>query len=99
MTVARKVLLVLAMWCLSARAAFPVIVQAKEAPEQGAVLLPIRVGLFPVPLPRLESLEEPVRRQIVSFQQSLSAPGVGSSLVDSELAETYGILGQLYHTY
>ncbi|MEE8584171.1 MAG: tetratricopeptide repeat protein [Acidobacteriota bacterium] len=71
-----------------------------QAPSQPQALLPPRVGLVPVPLPELETLEEAVGTQIAELQDSLrerlSRP---EPLPLGELAEAYGILGQLYQAY
>ena len=62
-------------------------------------MAPPKPGLAPVPLPALDSLETSVAEQVRAVQQSLVALAAKPNVSDSELADAYGLLGQLYHAY
>jgi protein O-GlcNAc transferase len=58
-----------------------------------------RPGLRTVPLPQLDSVEAPVVRQMHESHQTFAALVERSNVPDTDLAEAYGALGQLYHAY
>ena len=72
---------------------------AQPVGSTAAVLESPRAGMTPVPLPALDSLETLVAEQIQAVQQSLIALAAQPDVPDSELADAYGLLGQLYHAY
>lgn len=74
-------------------------VQSRPAVESDAVIPPAAEGLKPVRLPRLERLEPDVARQIELVQKSFIELAASPDAPANELAEGYGILGQLYHAY
>lgn len=49
--------------------------------------------------PDLTTLEEGVRKQITSFQDSLAATARDPKLSETALSEAYGSLGEIYHAY
>lgn len=64
-----------------------------------AVIPPAKEGLRPVQLPQLDRLEPSVAEQIRIVQQSFIRLSARPNAGESELAEGYGMLGQLYHAY
>jgi tetratricopeptide (TPR) repeat protein len=72
---------------------------AQPALPHAAVLAPRKAGLVSVPLPTLDSLETTVAEQVRAVQQSFAALAAKPNVSDSELADAYGLLGQLYHAY
>ena len=73
--------------------------RAQSAERAAAVLAPPKAGLAAVPLPALDSLEASVAGQIQAVQQSLIEVAAKPRVSDAELADSYGLLGQLYHAY
>jgi tetratricopeptide (TPR) repeat protein len=72
---------------------------ALNRPSDASVLPPARTGLLPVPLPRLDSLEAAVVQQIDEFHRSFAELAARSDRSETDLAEGYGLLAQLYHAY
>ena len=100
-TLPNQLLLLLTMCCPLTGTASPIGVggQAEQKPGQSSILLPLKVGLLPVPLPALDSLEKSVGEQIASFQNDFEALAARPNLPERDLAEAYGTLGQLYQAY
>jgi tetratricopeptide (TPR) repeat protein len=72
--------------------------------QGGAVLRAQKKGLLDVHLPDVEKLEPSVRKQILSFQDSLAALSKvnlsgASETTYQKLSEAYGLMGQIYHAY
>lgn len=65
----------------------------------GGVLPPARKGLVALHWPNLANLEEGVREQVTTLQNSLTTAAKDPSTTDTALSETYGKLGQIYHAY
>lgn len=72
-----------------------------NAPVQtnGGVLQPPRKNLVALHWPDLTKLEESVREQLTSDQETLVAAVKDSRATDESLSEAYGKLGQVYHAY
>jgi len=68
-------------------------------PAHTSVLAPARPGLLAIPLPRLESHEPAVVQQILEFHQAFADLVSKTDLTDTALAESYGLLGQVYYVY
>jgi tetratricopeptide (TPR) repeat protein len=67
--------------------------------SDASVLPPVRTGLLPVPLPRLDSLEPPVVQQVHESHRWFADLVARRDHSETDLAEGYGALGQLYHAY
>src|SRR6266568_4341154 len=68
------------------------------ATEETSEMAGLSHSLVPVSFPDLKGLEEPVQKQIRAAQAELVvARKLGTS--ESDLAQAYGRLGKLYHTY
>lgn len=63
------------------------------------ILKPPRRDLVALHWPDLTNLEESVREQVTSLQDSLSANAKKPSVAAITLSEAYGKLGQIYHAY
>ncbi|MCZ6698242.1 MAG: tetratricopeptide repeat protein [Planctomycetota bacterium] len=74
-------------------------VQPQLPVEKVAEIPPAKEGLRPVRLPRLDRLEPGVAEQIKLVQHSFIELAARPDTPASELAEGYGMLGQLYHAY
>ena len=79
---------------LLASAGFP-----QTSADGPATLPPPRKGLLAVPLPGLQTLENTVAEQIRSLQAAFADTVAKPSVSASDLAQSYGTLGQLYHAY
>ena len=55
--------------------------------------------LEPVPFPNLSAMEESVRKQLEAFQDELKAFIQSPGTPSRRLAQAYGRMGNLYHTY
>ena len=55
--------------------------------------------LEPVPFPNLSAMEESVRKQLEDFQDELKALIQRPGSPSRQLAQAYGRMGNLYHTY
>jgi tetratricopeptide (TPR) repeat protein len=64
-----------------------------------AELAPARKGLQAVPVPRLDDLEPAVSDQIREQQRSFQSLTETRNLSSATLADAYGSLGRLFHTY
>ena len=84
---------------LAARRVCSDCLRALHRPADTSVLSPARPGLLAVPLPRLESLEPAVVQQIHEFHQAFADLAAKTDLTEMALAESYGLLGQLYYVY
>ena len=62
-------------------------------------LNPPRQELLPLHFPDLAKLEESVRGQITTLQDSLVATAKDPAISDTSLSEAYGKLGQIYQAY
>ena len=58
-----------------------------------------RVKFLPVPEPNFDRLETAVAEQIKGVRQSLSETMAKQDVSTKELADAYGLMGQLYHAY
>jgi tetratricopeptide (TPR) repeat protein len=92
------------LWCvlaavmmLAATAGMPP-AWAQTVPPPEA-LPPARPGLLAIPLPVLDSLELSVAAQLRDVHRAASEQMAKSRVADAELAETYGLIGQLHHAY
>jgi len=63
------------------------------------ILKPARQGLVSLHWPDLTKLEEGVREQVTSFQDSLISKVKDPTVSDTALSEAYGELGEIYHAY
>ena len=63
------------------------------------ILKPPRKDLVAVRWPDITNLEESVREQVTTLQNSLATTAKDSSVSDLALSEAYGKLGQIYHAY
>ena len=63
------------------------------------ILKPARPGLMPIHWSDLTKLEEGVREQVTSFQESLVATVKDPTVSDTVLGEAYGELGEIYQAY
>jgi tetratricopeptide (TPR) repeat protein len=74
------------------------LVAAQSGPDTG-ILPPPRKGLTALHWPDLTKLEVSVREQITASQSELTAAAKDPKVLDAELSEAYGKLGQIYHAY
>jgi tetratricopeptide (TPR) repeat protein len=95
--VLRSSILVLASVLMVGLLNTPVVRSQTSASD--AVLKPPRKELTAVHLPDLSTLEQGVREQLTSEQDSLAATLKNPTISDAALSEAYGKLGQLYHAY
>lgn len=87
--------------CLLSLACFAAQAPSGSQPstDGGTIIPPPRTGLLAVHSPDLKTLEADVREQLQSLQDSLVALTRGQRVSDEKLGETYGSLGQAYHSY
>ena len=67
--------------------------------QSDQVLKAPRKDLLPLVWPYLGNLEESVREQVTTLQNSLTSVAKDPSASDLALSEAYGKLGQIYHAY
>lgn len=72
---------------------------ASQTTSDRGVLQPVRKGLVALHWPDLTNLEESVREQITTLQDSLATTAKSPATSDAALSEAYGELGEIYHAY
>lgn len=72
---------------------------SQTASQDRGVLEAPRKGMHALHWPDLTNLEETVREQVSTAQNTLAATTRNSAIPEKELADAYGNLGQLYHAY
>ena len=86
--------------CLVLVSAFhTAVVVRSQTSSAEPILKPARQGLVPLHWPDLTKLEEGVREQVTSFQDSLVTRVKDPTVSDTALSEAYGELGEIYHAY
>jgi len=70
-----------------------------QTPPPDRILQPPRKDLVAVHWPDLTNLEEGVREQLTTAQNTIAAAARNSATTNAALSEAYGNLGQLYHAY
>ena len=63
------------------------------------MLQPPRAGLLAVHFPSVETLEPEVREQLSSLPRTLTTLAKNSAATDHQLADAYGLMGQVYQAY
>jgi len=63
------------------------------------ILKPVRKDLVALHWPDLTKLEESVREQIATLQDSLTAAVKDPTISETALSDAYGKLGEIYHAY
>ena len=86
--------------CLVLVSAFPIAVVVRSQTTSGdRILKPIRKGLVALRWPDLTNLEDSVREQVSTLQDSLAATVKDPAISETGLSEAYGNLGEIYHAY
>jgi len=86
--------------CLLLVSAFPIAVVVRSQTTSGdRILKPVRKGLVAVRWPDLTKLEDSVREQVSTVQDSLAATVKDPAISETALSEAYGNLGEIYHAY
>jgi tetratricopeptide (TPR) repeat protein len=86
--------------CLILSGLFPIGVAVRpQTTPNDQMLKPVRKELVALHWPDLSNLEQGVREQITSEQDSLAATVKNPATSDRALSEAYGKLGQVYHAY
>jgi tetratricopeptide (TPR) repeat protein len=86
--------------CLVLVSAFPIAVVLRSQTTSGdRILKPVRKGLVALHWPDLTKLEDSVREQVATLQDSLAATVKDPAISETALSEAYGNLGEIYHAY
>lgn len=75
------------------------VVRSQATTTGDRILKPPRTELVDVHLPDLSTLEDGVREQLTTEQNSLAATLKNPAITSASLSEAYGKLGQVYHAY
>jgi tetratricopeptide (TPR) repeat protein len=86
--------------CLVLVSAFLIAVVVRSQTTSGdRILKPVRKGLVPLHWPDLTKLEDSVREQVATSQDSLAATVKDPAISETALSEAYGNLCEIYHAY
>jgi hypothetical protein len=89
----------LSLCALSTGRQQPFVTAEERVPAAPSATVTLAPNLLPIPQPNLSALEGTVKDQIEAAWSDLQAVSQKSGVDHAELAEAYGQMGKVYHTY